>query len=87
MTYVMTDPCTGVKDASCADVRPVECMHASPGAKGYYIDPDNCVDCAVCVAEYPVDAISPKLEVPEEMERFLRLTAAYFSTSREYEPT
>ncbi|HYT46384.1 MAG TPA: ferredoxin, partial [Methylomirabilota bacterium] len=27
MTYVITQPCIGVKDASCVDVCPVDCIH------------------------------------------------------------
>ena len=33
MTYVITQPCVGVKDGSCVDVCPVDCIHpawASP---------------------------------------------------------
>ena len=29
MTYVITEPCIGVKDASCVDVCPVDCIHAT----------------------------------------------------------
>ncbi|MEP7041053.1 MAG: ferredoxin, partial [Chloroflexota bacterium] len=27
MTYVIAEPCIGVKDASCVDVCPVDCIH------------------------------------------------------------
>ena len=27
MTYVIVEPCIGVKDASCVDVCPVDCIH------------------------------------------------------------
>ena len=29
MTYVIVEPCIGVKDASCVDVCPVDCIHAT----------------------------------------------------------
>ena len=78
MTYVITEPCVGVKDASCADVCPVECIHALPEDDMYFIDPDECIDCGVCVPECPVDAIYPEEEVPEKYEHFTLLNARYF---------
>lgn len=78
MTYVITEPCIGVKDGSCADVCPVECIHTLPGDDQYFIDPDECIDCGVCVPECPVDAIFPEEEVPPKWERFTILNAEYF---------
>ncbi|MDA3005815.1 MAG: ferredoxin, partial [Actinomycetota bacterium] len=31
MAYVITEPCIGTKDTSCADVCPVDCIHPAPG--------------------------------------------------------
>jgi ferredoxin len=78
MTYVITESCIGVKDGSCADVCPVECIHTMPGDHMYFIDPDECIDCGVCVPECPVDAIYPEEEVPEKHERFTLMNAEYF---------
>lgn len=78
MTYVITEACVGVKDGSCADVCPVECIHTLPGDDMYFIDPDECIDCGVCVPECPVDAIFPEEEVPSQYERFTLLNAVYF---------
>ena len=41
MTYVIAEPCIGVKDASCVDVCPVDCIHTTDEAHLYYIDPDE----------------------------------------------
>jgi ferredoxin len=78
MTYVITEACIGVKDGSCADVCPVECIHTRPEDDMYFIDPDECIDCGVCVPECPVDAIFPEEEVPDKYERFTILNAEYF---------
>ncbi len=78
MTYVITEPCVGVKDASCVDVCPVECIHALPEDDMYYIDPDECIDCGVCVPECPVDAIFPEEEVPEKWQGWTQKNADYF---------
>jgi NAD-dependent dihydropyrimidine dehydrogenase PreA subunit len=39
MAYVITERCIGVKDASCVDVCPVDCIHSTEADEQYYIDP------------------------------------------------
>jgi NAD-dependent dihydropyrimidine dehydrogenase PreA subunit len=78
MTYVITESCIGVKDGSCADVCPVECIHTRAEDDMYFIDPDECIDCGVCVPECPVDAIYPEEEVPDKFVRFTVMNAEYF---------
>ena len=43
MTYVICQPCIGVKDASCVDVCPVDCIHEA--GRILVIDPEECIDC------------------------------------------
>lgn len=38
-----------------------------------YIDPDECIDCGLCVAECPVEAIFADDDVPEEWSKFIVL--------------
>jgi ferredoxin len=78
MTYVITEPCIGVKDASCVEVCPVDCIHSDDAAEQYFIDPEECIDCAACVELCPVEAIYADDQVPPEWERFLEINAAYF---------
>ena len=86
MTYVIAEPCIGVKDNSCVEVCPVDCIHPTPDEPGYdqaemlYIDPEECIDCDACVEACPVDAIFPEDQVPEEWRRFTELNAAYTAT-------
>jgi ferredoxin len=40
-----------------------------------YIDPDECIDCAQCVAECPVEAIFQEDDVPDEWRDFIQLNA------------
>ncbi|HZK74324.1 MAG TPA: 4Fe-4S binding protein, partial [Clostridia bacterium] len=56
MAYVIAQPCVGVKDASCVEVCPVDCIKTDEAADMYYIDPDECIDCGACVDPCPVDA-------------------------------
>lgn len=55
MTYIVTDACVRCKYTDCVSVCPVDCFRE--GANMLVIDPDECIDCAVCVPECPVNAI------------------------------
>jgi ferredoxin len=37
------------------------------------INPDECIDCALCEPECPVDAIKSEDDVPEEQKEFMKL--------------
>src|SRR6266850_5110863 len=78
VAYVIVQPCIGVKDASCVEVCPVDCIHTDDAADMYYIDPDECIDCGACVDPCPVDAIFPEDEVPEQWRNFITINADYF---------
>ena len=39
------------------------------------IDPDECIDCAVCIPECPVEAIKAEEDVPAEQQAFVTLNA------------
>ena len=39
------------------------------------IHPDECIDCALCEPECPVDAIYPEDELPDDQLEFLTLNA------------
>jgi len=73
MTYVVTEPCIRCRYTDCVEVCPVDCFHAGPNF--LVIDPEECIDCAVCVPECPVDAIVPDDGVPAGQEAFLELNA------------
>src|SRR5256884_444740 len=78
VAYVIVQPCIDVKDASCVEVCPVDCIHTDDAANMYYIDPDECIDCGACVDPCPVDAIFPEDEVPEQWRNFIQINADYF---------
>lgn len=85
MTYVITEPCITVKDASCVDVCPVDCIHSTDDDQQYYIDPDVCIDCAACETVCPVSAIFYEEDVPEDQRRFTELNKLYFAGKTEEE--
>lgn len=88
MTYVISEPCIGVKDASCVEVCPVDCIHPAPHEEGFdeaeqlYIDPAECIDCDACVEACPVDAITSEDQVPPEWRAYIERNAAYYRSAR-----
>ena len=73
MTYVVTESCIKCKYTDCVDVCPVDCFREGPNM--LVIDPDECIDCTLCVAECPVEAIFAEDDVPENQRAFLQLNA------------
>ena len=78
MAFVITEPCKGVKDASCVNVCPVDCIETSEEDDMYYIDPDVCIDCAYCVSVCPVNAIFDEFAVPPQWRSYVRKNKEYF---------
>ena len=75
MTYVVTESCIKCKYTDCVDVCPVDCFHEGPNM--LVIDPDECIDCTLCVAECPVEAIFAEDDVPENQRNFTRINAEH----------
>lgn len=82
MAFVITEPCTTSKDASCVEVCPVNCIHSDDDAKQYFIDPKVCISCAACVDACPVKAIYSEDEVPNQWRPYIESNAAYFEFGR-----
>lgn len=73
MTHVVTDSCIRCRYTDCVDVCPVDCFREGPNF--LIIDPDECIDCAVCVAECPANAIYAEEDVPENQVAFIEINA------------
>ena len=73
MTYVVTENCILCKYTDCVDVCPVEAFHEGPNF--LVINPDECIDCDVCVPECPVEAIFSDVDLPPEQEKFIEIHA------------
>ena len=69
MTHVVTEACVMHKYQDCVAVCPVEAFRE---ADNYLvIDLDECIDCAACVTECPVEAIFADTDVPEDQESWI----------------
>ncbi len=78
MTFVIAEPCIGVKDKACIEVCPVDCIHGTDEDNQLYINPEECIDCGACVPACPVEAIFPQEELPEKWGQYLQKNTQYF---------
>ena len=77
MAYVIVEACIDVKDGSCTDVCPVDCIYE--GGRMYYIQPDECINCGLCLSVCPVDAIRPDEDLPGQDQRFAAINREFFA--------
>ncbi|MFZ9081688.1 MAG: ferredoxin FdxA [Burkholderiaceae bacterium] len=73
MTHVVTESCIRCRYTDCVDVCPVDCFRKGPNF--LVIDPEECIDCAVCIPECPVNAIFAEEDVPDDQKAFIELNA------------
>jgi NAD-dependent dihydropyrimidine dehydrogenase PreA subunit len=79
MAFVITSACINVKDRSCVDVCPVDCIH-DDGDQDLmlYIDPNECIDCGACEPACPVNAIYREDDVPAGQEAFIQVNPLWY---------
>ena len=73
MAFVVTDNCIQCKYTDCVEVCPVDCFHEGPNF--LVIDPDECIDCALCVPECPAQAIFAEDDLPASELKFIQLNS------------
>ena len=77
VTYVITLACVDVKDKSCIEECPVDCIYE--GDRMLYIQPDECVDCGACEPVCPVEAIYYEDDVPQQWAEYYTANVEFFS--------
>ncbi|HEY8490214.1 MAG TPA: ferredoxin family protein [Dehalococcoidia bacterium] len=79
MAYVITEPCIDVRDQSCVEVCPVDCIHFDEDEdRMLYIDPQECIDCGACEPACPVTAIFAEDDVPDEWKPYTEINALWY---------
>jgi uncharacterized protein GlcG (DUF336 family)/NAD-dependent dihydropyrimidine dehydrogenase PreA subunit len=78
--YVITEVCT--LDGACVEVCPVACIHTTPEAPQFYIDPDICIECEQCEVVCPVDAIYLHTDLPPHWQPSIEVNASFFRKNR-----
>jgi len=79
VTYIITEPCIGVKDTACVDVCPVDCIYGkAEDWEMLFIHPEECIDCGLCVDACPVEAIFARDDVPAQWRAFIARNYEHF---------
>ena len=74
MTYVVTENCIRCKYTDCVEACPIDdCF--KEGENFLVIDPEECIDCSLCVPECPAGAIYAEADVPEDQQHYIALNA------------
>jgi len=83
MTYVIGETCVDVKDKSCVEVCPVDCIIGADEDRMLFIDPQECIDCGACVDPCPVDAIYAEEDLPPDWNEWTAINKLYFASADE----
>ena len=75
MTYVVSDKCIKCKLTDCVEACPVDCFHEGPSM--LVINPEECIDCNLCVSECPIDAIFEEDNLPEDQKHMIAINEKY----------
>ena len=78
MTYVVTKACVDIKDRSCIEECPVDCIYE--GRRMLYIHPDECVDCGACEPVCPVEAICYENDLSDDFSEYRAANAEFFES-------
>jgi len=70
MPYVVTTACIDVKDGACQVSCPVDCIYE--GGAMMYIQPEECINCGLCVSVCPVKAIFAEVDLPDDLSHLVR---------------
>lgn len=76
MTFVITEACVDIKDKTCLDNCPVDCIYV--GGRMSYINPDECIDCGACAPLCPQGAIFFAADIREPLVRYVDVNREFF---------
>jgi NAD-dependent dihydropyrimidine dehydrogenase PreA subunit len=78
VTFVIAEPCIGVKDKACVEVCPVDCIHGDEESPQLFINSGECIDCGACEPECPAEAIFQDTALPAEWKHYEQINAAHY---------
>ena len=65
-----------------AESRRVNFIYTTDNDDQYYINPEECIDCAACEPVCPVEAIYAEEDVPKDQENYIDKNYNYFNLER-----
>ena len=71
MSFIVTESCVKCLFGDCIEVCPVDCFYQ--GKDMLVINPNECIDCALCEPECPVKAISSTNEISKKKYLFVKI--------------
>jgi uncharacterized protein GlcG (DUF336 family)/NAD-dependent dihydropyrimidine dehydrogenase PreA subunit len=80
--YVITEPCVGVKDETCLEVCPVDCIASTYDDDQYFVDPDICIACEQCALVCPMTAVFLDIEVPSYFKSYINRNADFYRRNK-----
>jgi ferredoxin len=86
--YVIAQPCVVTKDTACVDVCPCDCILPTKAeaefatASQLYINPEDCIDCGVCIPACPVSTIYPADDLAEKWKGYAFKNADGYAVMR-----
>ncbi len=78
MPHFVTERCVDCRYTDCCTVCPVDCFYEIQNPAMLVIDPDTCIDCALCIPACPIQAIWPEDELPEAYEVWIGRNAELY---------
>jgi NAD-dependent dihydropyrimidine dehydrogenase PreA subunit len=79
MAFVIGAACIDIKDQSCTDACPVDCIYE--GDRKLYINPVECIECGACEPACPETAIFDERNAPAEQEIWVVDNRDFFDKS------
>lgn len=77
MAFVVTQACIDIKDKSCMQVCPADCLFE--GDRMMYINPDLCINCGACEPACPQEAILLDEELEGDNAQFISINEQFFT--------
>ncbi|NCQ52234.1 ferredoxin family protein [archaeon] len=73
MSHYVLENCIACKFSDCVEVCPVDCFREGPNFLA--IDPEECIDCGLCVSECPANAIKHESDLTPKERIFIQINA------------
>jgi ferredoxin len=76
MAFVISEGCVDIKDKTCLQNCPVDCIYE--GNRMTYIQPDECIDCGACAPLCPQAAIFYEPDLPANLAPYAKINSEFF---------